>query len=170
MLSSSLAVPTGDASGNVGAVEQSVADEKSAQDAKTAGISAPSGAPEPRVIAKEEKIEYRDQNGNVLNDDQVKELEGKVEFKTKYETRTRVVDEKGNELPVPDGGWPAEFAAGVAPPHPDVQGVDKETVKVDDAKPPRDAAASRDGEKEAEWAKAKPASEGQEEATGRDEL
>ncbi|POR35071.1 Dolichyl-phosphate-mannose--protein mannosyltransferase 1 [Tolypocladium paradoxum] len=163
--SSSAAIPTVDADGNVGAAEQSV----SAEDENAAGVSALSPPPGARVIAKEEKIEYRDQDGNILSDEQVKELQGKVEFKTKYETRTRVVDEKGNELPVPNGGWPADLGAGVAPPHPDVQGVDKETVKVADAKPPRDAAASRDGEKEAEWARAKPASEGKE-ATGKDEL
>jgi dolichyl-phosphate-mannose-protein mannosyltransferase len=115
---------------------------------------------EPRVVSKEEKVEYRDQHGNILNAEQVKELEGKVEFETKYETRTRVVDDQGKEIP----------SAGVAPPHPDVEGVDKETVKAD-AKDDtvKDAAASRDGEREAEDAKARPASEGKE-ATGKDEL
>lgn len=115
---------------------------------------------EPRVVSKEEKVEYRDQHGNILNAEQVKELEGKVEFETKYETRTRVVDDQGKEIP----------SAGVAPPHPDVEGVDKETVKAD-AKDDtvKDAAASRDGEREAEDAKARPASEGKK-ATGKDEL
>ncbi|TGZ77999.1 PMT-domain-containing protein [Ascodesmis nigricans] len=46
----------------------------------------------------EEIVEYRDQNGNILNEAQVKALEGKVEFETKYETRYRVVDEFGNEI------------------------------------------------------------------------
>lgn len=112
------------------------------------------------VVSKEEKVEYRDQHGNILNAEQVKELQGKVEFETKYETRTRVVDEQGKEIP----------SGGVAPPHPDVEGVDKETVKAD-AKDDtvKDAAASRDGEKEAEDVKAKPASEGKD-ATGKDEL
>lgn len=116
----------------------------------------------------EEKVEYRDQDGNLLNEEQVKELQGKVKFETKYETRTRVVDEQGTELSSPDGGWPANMA-GVAPPHPDVQGVDQETVKDKIVDPPKDAAASRDGEKESQWLKAKPGSEGKE-ATVRDEL
>ena len=55
----------------------------------------------------EEKIEYRDENGVLLDEEQVKALEGKVSFSTRYETRTRVVDEAGNELSnelVDDGG------------------------------------------------------------------
>lgn len=124
---------------------------------------------EPKVLSKEEKIEYRDQDGNLLNDEQVKSLEGKVEFKTKYETKTRVVDEKGQEVPMPEGGWPNDLVGGVAPPHPDVEGVDKETAKVESAEVPKEAAASRDGEKEAKNLKAKPASEGQE-ATIQEEL
>jgi dolichyl-phosphate-mannose-protein mannosyltransferase len=122
-----------------------------------------------KILSQEEKVEYRDQDGNILNEEQIKQLQGKVKFETKYETRTRVVDEQGQELPVPEGGWPADMGAGVAPPHPDVQGVDPETVKGQNADAPKDAAASRDGEKEAERSKAKPASEGQD-ATVRDEL
>jgi dolichyl-phosphate-mannose-protein mannosyltransferase len=53
----------------------------------------------PRVVgASEETIEYRDENGNILNEEQVKELEGKVSFSTRYETRTRLVDANGNEV------------------------------------------------------------------------
>lgn len=143
--------------------------KKGSKNAKDAGVSAPSPPPVPRVVYQEEKIEYRDQDGNLLGPEKVKELEGKIDFQTKYETRTRVVDEHGNELPVPEGGWPADMAAGVAPPHPDVEGVDKETAKVDSARPNQDAAASRDGDREAEGAKAKPASEGKD-ATAKDEL
>lgn len=126
------------------------------------------------MLSKEEKVEYRDQDGNLLDDEQVAALQGKVEFRTKYETRTRVVDESGNEVEEPEGGWDEQFGAGVAPPHPDVEGVDKETVKGDQQQqqqkaPEPEVAASKDGEKEAERAKAKPASEGQE-ATVRDEL
>ncbi|KAH7309135.1 dolichyl-phosphate-mannose-protein mannosyltransferase 1 [Stachybotrys elegans] len=127
-------------------------------DAAISGAPAP---PEPRVLSKEEKVEYRDQFGNLLNEEQVKELEGKVEFKTRYETRMRVVDEQGNELAEPEGGWPAEYQGGVAPPHPDVEGVDKETVQAEDVQVPQDADASRDGEKEAEQSKPKPASDAQ---------
>ncbi|KAK3628339.1 Dolichyl-phosphate-mannose--protein mannosyltransferase 1 [Elasticomyces elasticus] len=46
----------------------------------------------------EEKIEYRDENGNLLDEEQVKALEGKVSFSTRYETRTRLVDAQGNEV------------------------------------------------------------------------
>ena len=46
----------------------------------------------------EEKIEYRDEEGNLLDDEQVQALEGKVSFSTRYETRTRLVDEFGNEV------------------------------------------------------------------------
>lgn len=51
-----------------------------------------------RVLSGEEKIEYRDEAGNILNEEQVKELEGKVSFSTRYETRTRLVDANGNEV------------------------------------------------------------------------
>lgn len=130
--------------------------------------------PDVKILSKEEKIEYRDQDGNLLNEEQVKALEGKVEFETKYATKTRVVDEHGNEIAMPEGGWPSEIAGAVAPPHPDVEGVDKETAKAEtveavEAPKDEDAAASRDGEKEAEQLKAKPASEGQE-ATVKEEL
>lgn len=125
-------------------------------------VQAPSSdAPaEPKLVSKEEKVEFRDQNGNLLSPEQVEELRGKVEFETKYETRTRHLDDQGNEI--------AEESAGVAPPHPDVEGVDSETV-AKDASVAKDAAASRDGEKEAEGSKAKPASDGKK-ATGKDEL
>ncbi|OAA74964.1 protein mannosyltransferase 1 [Akanthomyces lecanii RCEF 1005] len=122
------------------------------------------------IVAKEEKIEFRDQDGNLLSDEQVEELKGKVDFETKYETRTRVVDDLGAEIPAPDGGWEGKIGgAGVAPPHPDVDGVDEKTVAGKEAAAAKDAAASRDGEKEAEGSKAKPASEGKE-ATRKDEL
>ncbi|KAI1212788.1 glycosyltransferase family 39 protein [Annulohypoxylon truncatum] len=132
------------------------------QDSPEAGIS---GAPkfEPqgqKFIGREERVEYRDQNGNLLNEEQVKALEGKVEFKTKYETRTRVVDANGNEVEVPVEEL---AAAGVAPPHPDVEGANQETKKsVQDDPIPKEASSSKDGEKEAEQAVPKPASEGNE--------
>lgn len=78
----------------------------------------PQAAVENAQIKKEEKIEYRDQDGNLLNEEQVEALKGKVSFNTKYETRTRVVDADGNEIEEgPAGG--AE--GGFAPPHPDVE-------------------------------------------------
>lgn len=73
------------------------------------------------VIGREEKIEYRDEHGNLLNEEQVEALKGKVSFQTKYETRTRVVDADGKEIYVQEG-------PGVAPPHPDVEGPDSMTA------------------------------------------
>ena len=46
----------------------------------------------------EEKVEYRDEDGNLLDEEEVRALEGKVSFSTRYETRTRLVDEFGNEV------------------------------------------------------------------------
>ncbi|RYP37530.1 hypothetical protein DL768_010858 [Monosporascus sp. mg162] len=114
-----------------------------------------------KIVAKEERIEYRDQNGNLLNEEQVKALEGKVEFKTKYETRTRVVDSEGREVEAPAA---QEAAAGVAPPHPDVEGVDQQTKKKDNEEIPEvpEASESKAGEKEAQKSVPKPGSEGNE--------
>lgn len=91
-----------------------------------------SGAPvvdNKRLLHTEERVEYRDQDGNLLNEEQVKALEGKVEFKTRYETRTRVIDAQGNEILLPPGEQAPQAQeqepvapAGVAPPHPDVEG------------------------------------------------
>lgn len=80
-----------------------------------------------RIVHTEERVEFRDQDGNLLNEEQVKALEGKVEFKTRYETRTRVVDAQGNEVLLPAGAQaPQEqepaAAPPIAPPHPDVEG------------------------------------------------
>jgi dolichyl-phosphate-mannose-protein mannosyltransferase len=137
-----------------------------------------SGAPDPpaqRVLAREEKVEYRDQDGNLLDPEQVKELEGKVEFRTKYETRTRLVDSDGNEIEVPIEGLEEEAQkplAGekpkeevkkeepVAPPHPDVEGVDPETILKDDGASQQEDVISKDGEVERDESAAKPASEG----------
>ncbi|KAF4309706.1 Glycosyl transferase family 39 [Botryosphaeria dothidea] len=101
-------------------------------------------ADNPHIIAKEEKIEYRDENGNILDEEQVKALEGKVSFKTRYETRTRMVDAAGNEVE-------AE-GEGVAPPHPDYEGQNPETAeKAEDeaSKQPPVVSASDDEAKEA---------------------
>lgn len=116
------------------------------------------------VISREEKIEYRDQDGNLLDPEQVKALEGKVSFKTRYETRTRMVDAQGNEIPQPDD-------AGVAPPHPDVDNVDRQTVGVPDPEaktaPASQENVAADESKEInienqKTGQAKPASEGNE--------
>lgn len=52
----------------------------------------------PEGAHTEEKVEFRDENGNLLNEEQVKAMEGKVSFSTRYETRTRLVDQAGNEI------------------------------------------------------------------------
>jgi dolichyl-phosphate-mannose-protein mannosyltransferase len=75
-----------------------------------------------REVGREEKVEYRDQDGNLLNEEQVSALSGKVSFSTRYETRTRLVDAAGKEI---NSGAPEPP---VAPPHPDVEGSDPETI------------------------------------------
>ena len=148
----------------------------------------PAGAKEDgRIIHREEKVEYRDEHGRILNEEQVAELKGKVSFQvspnlhfpsytaltrhlqTRYETRTRIVDADGviqYEGPVEGGG------EGYAPPHPDVEGRNPETGHApaqDEAskQPPVVEAGSAKDEKSIaeEEKKAKPASEGNE-ATG----
>ncbi|KIH87555.1 dolichyl-phosphate-mannose-protein mannosyltransferase [Sporothrix brasiliensis 5110] len=109
-----------------------------------------------RILSRDERVEYRDQDGNILDPEQVEALRGKVEFKTRYETRTRLVDEAGNEI--------LDESAPVAPPHPDVEGVDqstKQSLVADDALP-QSADPSVEGEREKDQTRAKPASEGSE--------
>lgn len=98
------------------------------------------------ILSREEKIEYRDEYGNLLDPEQVKALEGKVSFQTKYETRTRLVDAEGKEVsmivddipqqPMADGHVPE----GVAPSHPDIDGADPQTAISNDAAMDVDAA------------------------------
>lgn len=129
-----------------------------------AGISGgPVAPPGHEVVGQEERVEFRDQDGNLLSEEEVKELEGKVEFKTRYETRTRVVDSDGNEVFV-------EAESGeVAPPHPDVEGVDPNTQKMRPDEPIPEVpeqAESVEGEREKVGKEAKPGSEGQEATQG----
>jgi len=49
------------------------------------GAPAPKQAPPPqlppgKIINQEQRVEYRDAAGNILDDEQVKELKGKVQF------------------------------------------------------------------------------------------
>jgi len=117
----------------------------------------PQPAGEQRVIGREERIEYRDQNGNLLDESQVSALEseGRVSFKTKYETRTRLVDANGNEIPGSDG---------VAPNHPDIEGQNPDTkgVKEDPNSQPADAAVSAGSINKEDHGKAMPASDANE--------
>lgn len=134
----------------------------------------PQAAVQDAQLKKEEKVEYRDQDGNLLNEDEVAALEGKVSFQTRYETRTRVVDEAGNEV---DEGPAGGDEGGHAPPHPDVErlpstgsdeGEDDGREYPATASPEDDVGKERSIEKE-DQGKPKPASEGLE-ATVKDEL
>jgi dolichyl-phosphate-mannose-protein mannosyltransferase len=129
------------------------------------------------VVSKEERIEYRDENGRVLDDEEVAALAGKVSFKTRYETRTRVVDAQGNEiyegLVDAHGDESAGGAeeVGVAPPHPDVEGrnpetqVDSDAAEASDTPPTVEVKEDQQKEKSIEHdqqaGEAKPASEAQ---------
>ena len=140
----------------------------------TPGQKAPPQAPPPagdNVPSRDEKVEYRDEHGNLLNEEQVAALEGKVSFQTRYETRTRVVDAQGNELY--EGPADQPIPEGFAPPHPDVEGQNPETknkkgeADANEAPPSVPASAGDDNEKSArvQGGKAKPASEQQVDAT-----
>jgi len=123
------------------------------------------------IVSKEERIEYRDENGRVLDEEEVAALAGKVSFKTRYETRTRVVDGQGNEIYeglVDAHGDEFPEAQGVAPPHPDVEGRNPETqqgeaAEASDSPPTVEVKEDQQKEKSVEQDKreAKPASEGQ---------
>jgi dolichyl-phosphate-mannose-protein mannosyltransferase len=142
----------------------------------TPGVNAPlqSGS----IVHREERIEYRDEHGNILNEDQIKELSGKVSFQTRYETRTRIIDALGNELyEGPAGSVPEHLKQHVVPvpDHPDVEGGNPETKGApkegDGSEAPPSVDAERDLELDREWSakgesgKPKPASEKGKEAT-----
>jgi dolichyl-phosphate-mannose-protein mannosyltransferase len=105
------------------------------------------------------RVEYRDQNGNVLPEDLVASLraEGKVKFETRYEPNSRM--ENAHDVPVVDGQ--------LAPPHPDVQGQNPETASgPEDSVPPESPASVAEGNEssveQSSSLEAKPASEGNE--------
>ncbi|PWY66288.1 PMT-domain-containing protein [Aspergillus eucalypticola CBS 122712] len=82
-------------------------------------------AQEPAVTSRarhtaKARVEYRDQHGNVLDEELVAQLkkEGKVQFESRHETKTRL--ENGRIVDMIDGQ--------IAPPHPDVEGQNPETV------------------------------------------
>ena len=80
------------------------------------------------------RVEYRDQDGNVLDEEFVAALkkEGKVQFETRHETKTRL--ENGHIVDMVDGQ--------LAPPHPDVEGQNPETVGRQPPVPAEDRPAS----------------------------
>ncbi|KAF2641716.1 PMT-domain-containing protein [Massarina eburnea CBS 473.64] len=131
-------------------------------------VSAPPAADpnELPVVSQEERIEFRDENGRILDDEEVAALGGKVSFKTRYETRTRIVDGQGHELHESLVDAHEVDGQGVAPPHPDVEGINPETKDIPEAEasdsPPtvevnEDKLKEKSVEKEAK--KPKPASE-----------
>jgi dolichyl-phosphate-mannose-protein mannosyltransferase len=73
-------------------------------------------------VVVEEAVEYRDEKGNLLNEEQAKELEGKVSFSTKHAARNVTVDSKGRsmrkEVNANDG---AIQGSSHAPAHPDAE-------------------------------------------------
>ena len=112
----------------------------------------------PRLRGSKARVEFRDEHGNVLDESLVSSLqkEGKVSFETRYETRTRLAH--GHQVDIVDGQ--------VAPPHPDVEGQNPETVGDHEKQPADDSPASAVGGKrsleKAESQEAKPGSEGNE--------
>lgn len=112
--------------------------------------------PAPLIPGDKARVEYRDQDGNLLPEDLVNSLraEGKVKFETRYEANTKL--EHGHEVPVVDGKI-------VHPPHPDVEGQNPETSWKSDA--PESPASVQGNEPSVERQgsqEAKPASEGNE--------
>lgn len=155
------------AQGGIGE-QKPLIDQEKVSGAPEGLVSPPPAAPvaSHSVVSREEKVEYRDQDGNILDPEAVKSLEGKVSFKTRYETRTRLVDAQGNEVNPPE-----DEAARVAPPHPDAEGSDPQTVgkaePVIQGKPAAQREVQADESKEQSIEKsdsgaAKPASEGNE--------
>lgn len=147
-------MPTGDAKPTVPSVE--IPSNKGApQDAVTPRIPINVAPPqqEQHVVGREEKVEYRDQDGNLLDDDTVASLlaEGKASFSTLYQTETKLVDEYGNLIP---------DESSVAPEHPDAEGANPDTKgQAQASSVPANAEVSIDDSREEELKKPKPASD-----------
>lgn len=110
---------------------------------------------EQNVLAREERVEYRDQDGNLLDEEQVAALEkdGKVSFKTKYETRTRLVDAQGNEVNAQEP---------VAAQHPQAEGRNPDTKGIGEGQGnsvPADAKVGRSNINREKDGKPRPASD-----------
>ncbi|KAJ5885001.1 Dolichyl-phosphate-mannose--protein mannosyltransferase 1 [Penicillium taxi] len=113
----------------------------------------------PSLAGSVARVEYRDQDGNILPETLVASLraEGKVKFETRYESQSRL--QNAHEIPIVDGQ--------LAPPHPDVEGQNPETgTSPEDSVPPeRPASVVEGNEPSVEQVKtqeAKPASEANE--------
>jgi dolichyl-phosphate-mannose-protein mannosyltransferase len=153
--SSKTPAASGTAEPNKAHQQQEKAPQSGAPAAEHDTISAAGDQQPPHSIV--EKVEYRDQDGNILNEEQVAALakDGNVSFETKYETKTVQMD----------GAPPGEVHA---PPHPDVEGQNPETPQRRGDGSVADKPASPESQEESllrEQEKPKPASEGNE-ATG----
>lgn len=54
------------------------------------------------ILARESAIEYRDEQGNILDPEQVEAMKDQISFETRYETRTRLVDLANGQSVVED--------------------------------------------------------------------
>ncbi|KAJ5335334.1 hypothetical protein N7452_007737 [Penicillium brevicompactum] len=124
---------------------------------ESAEVSDPAAVTAPKIQGSMARVEYRDQNGQVLDENLVASLraEGKVKFETRYDAGHKM--ENAHEVPIVDGQ--------LAPPHPDVQGQNPETGSApEDSVPPESPASVVEGnERSVEKPismEAKPASEG----------
>jgi dolichyl-phosphate-mannose-protein mannosyltransferase len=121
--------------------------------------SDPAAVTAPKIQGSMARVEYRDQNGKVLDENLVSSLraEGKVKFETRYDAGHKM--ENAHDVPIVDGQ--------LAPPHPDVQGQNPETGSLpEDSVPPESPASVADGNERSvehqSTMEAKPASEGNE--------
>ncbi|KAI9819405.1 MAG: hypothetical protein M1826_001154 [Phylliscum demangeonii] len=113
-------------------------------DGKSPGEERVTPQPMQGSVVQEERVEYRDPAGNLLNEEQVKAL-GDVSFETRVETRTRLVDAHGNVvLDEPVVAAPAP----VAPPHPDVEGRNPETADAPSAAASQNKPATADADED----------------------
>lgn len=115
---------------------------------------------QPSLRGKKARVEFRDQNGNVLDESLVAQLQqqGKVSIESRFEYRSRLAN--GHEVDIVDGK--------VAPPHPDVEGQNPETVgheeqwPVEDVPAPAAAGDKSSAGQESSSPQPEPASEGYE--------
>lgn len=84
---------------------------------------------QPSLRGKKARVEFRDQNGNVLDEALVAQLqqEGKVSIESRFEYRSRLSN--GHEVDVVDGKVAPAFPDAPAPAHPDVDGQNPETME-----------------------------------------
>ncbi|KAK2743415.1 hypothetical protein FQN57_004880 [Myotisia sp. PD_48] len=143
--------------------EQAPQGEQNAKDVSSDTTPIPKDQQIPGEVIQ--KVEYRDQEGNMLDDEQVAALqkEGNVSFETRYETRTRMVDSEGRPI----------NQEALAPDHPDAEGSNPETVGKENPEAAGNKPANVPGEEksvEKEQGKPKPASEVKDATLGRDDL